>query len=232
MHGRFLLYPLFSLVLIGCAPSVVAATPSPEITPTASPSPTPTPRIESSPTRSPTSSTAYPSPSVTTTAGIASGGPLAATGCNESVYVRDATIEDGTELAPGEPFTKTWEIRNIGTCAWSRAYSMKFVSGDPMDGFDDTIGRAVKPGDTAKISVSLTAPDEAGSYTGYWMLADKSGNPFGEQVLVQIVVSDEAASSTPTPTSVPASATPLPTEPPTSAPTATFEALPTDTPGS
>ena len=50
------------------------------------------------------------------------------------------------------------------------------------------------------VSVELTAPEDEGTYTGYWRLADASGTLFGEQVYVQIVVSDDAATLTPTPT--------------------------------
>ncbi len=143
------------------------------------------------------------------------------------------TIEDGTELAPGQVFTKTWELKNIGTCKWSKAYSMTFVSGDDMDGIGTEISRAIDSGETARISVDLTAPGAPGTYRGYWVLADKGGNVFGETVYVKIVVSGDAAASTATPastvmptksrhTSTPASIPPSPT----SAPTDTLPATP------
>ncbi len=117
-------------------------------------------------------------------------GSLAATGCNESAYLRDTTVEDGTELAPGQAFTKTWQFKNIGICAWSKAYSIQYVSGSSMDGADTSIDRAVKPGEAADISVSLLAPPAPGTYTGYWTLADKNGTGFGEKVYVEIVVAE------------------------------------------
>jgi hypothetical protein len=177
-----------------------------------------------------------------------------ASGCDNAAYVSDVTISDGTELAPGETFTKTWELANTGSCTWSKAHSITFVSGDDMDGSETGIHQSVAPGDYADISVSLTAPDDEGTYIGYWRLADKSGRVFGEQVYVQIVVSEAAATSTatatptststsipptgtPTPTSIPPTdtptATPVPlisTDAPTSIPTSTSQILPMDTP--
>jgi hypothetical protein len=95
---------------------------------------------------------------------------------------------------------------------------MIFFGGDDMNGFDTEINRYVRPGQTADISVSLTAPDEIGTYTGYWILTNKNGTPFGARVYVQIVVSDDAATLTPTATH---------TSTPTSTQTSTSTAAPT-----
>jgi len=165
------------------------------------------------------------------------------TSCNSSAYVSDVTISDGTEFAPGATFTKTWKFANTGSCTWSSSYSIAFVNGNDMDGSKTEIDQSVPSGSTAEISVDLTAPENVGTYTGYWSLADESGTVFGQKVYVQIVVSDNVATNTPTstptstatsagntstPTSVPPTNTPLPTDIPTSTP----EVSPTDTPGS
>jgi hypothetical protein len=166
------------------------------------------------------------------------------TSCNSSAYVSDVTISDGTEFAPGATFTKTWKFANTGSCTWSSSYSIAFVSGNDMDGSDTEIDQSVSSGSTAEISVDLTAPEDVGTYTGYWSLADESGTIFGQKVFVQIVVSDNVTTNTPTstltstatsadntstPTSVPPTNTPLPTDIPTSTPEVP---PPTDTPGS
>jgi hypothetical protein len=181
-------------------------------------------------------------------------------GCDNSAYMSDVTISDRTELAPGETFTKTWEFKNTGSCAWSDSYSMTIISGNEMGGSGTDIGQTVDVGSNADISVSLTAPDTVGTYTGYWRLANESGSVFGEKVYVQIVVSNDVATitstptgtsttvsststptstpttvvSTSTPTSIPATATPLPTNTavPTTVPTSTPDVSPTDTPTS
>ena len=123
-----------------------------------------------------------------------------ANGCYNAAYVSDITIADGTVLAPGEEFVKTWSFQNTGSCDWTEDFRITFSSGEDMNGDDTEIDQAVTAGDTASISVSLVAPDDEGTYTGYWRLATEDGTVFGETVYVLIVVSDDASTSTPTPT--------------------------------
>lgn len=134
-----------------------------------------------------------------------------ANGCNDAVYVSDVTISDGSELAPGETFVKTWKLSNTGSCAWSEDYWIVFVSGEDMDSEETEIDQTVFVGETAEISVSLTAPDAEGTYTGYWRMADEDGSLFGGNVYVMIVVTEDAATSTPTPTEETETETPTPT---------------------
>ena len=213
----------------------------------ASPTSTPVPTQTTAPTATPASTS-----TATTAAVVSSGSYFAVSACNSSAYVSDVTVDDGTEVAPGETFTKTWELSNNGTCDWSKHYSVVFVSGDDMDGEDTEIDQKVDTGESADVSVELTAPDEEGTYTGYWSLADASGDLFGQKVYVQIVVSDDVATSTPTASATPsqtptatatqatstATSTPIPatvtdvrTEMPSATATPTLEAAPTETPG-
>ena len=43
--------------------------------------------------------------------------------CDMAQFVADVTVPDGTTYAPGAAFTKTWRLKNIGTCTWSTSYS-------------------------------------------------------------------------------------------------------------
>lgn len=89
-------------------------------------------------------------------------------------------MEDGTKFSPGESFTKTWEIENVGSCTWNEDYQLIFVKGDQMSGDDDTpIGDTVAPGETIKLSVDLVAPLSEGEYRGDWMLESDDGDDFG-----------------------------------------------------
>ncbi|RLC66117.1 MAG: hypothetical protein DRH97_07000 [Chloroflexi bacterium] len=54
--------------------------------------------------------------------------------CDRAAYVKDVTIPDGTDLAPGDNFTKTWRLKNTGTCTWTSGYSLVFDHGDSMGG--------------------------------------------------------------------------------------------------
>jgi len=123
-----------------------------------------------------------------------------ANGCNDAVYVSDVTIADGTVLAPGESFTKTWEFQNTGTCDWDENYLIIFTSGSAMSGETTEIDQDVLIGSTGDISVYLTAPDTEGAYTGYWRMANSDSSAFGQSVYVMIVVSDDASTLTPTAT--------------------------------
>jgi hypothetical protein len=94
--------------------------------------------------------------------------------CDQAQFVRDVTIPDGTTYAPGASFTKTWRLKNAGTCSWS-GYSLVFDSGDQMNGSSPTAIGAVSPGQEVDLSVTLTAPAAGGSYRGYWRIRNASG---------------------------------------------------------
>ncbi|NIS81302.1 MAG: hypothetical protein GTO14_14115, partial [Anaerolineales bacterium] len=95
--------------------------------------------------------------------------------------VKDVTIPDGEELAPGENFTKTWRLQNNGSCTWTSSYSLVFDQGDSMDGppSKQLTAGTVGPGDTLDISVDLTAPASPGTFKGFWKLRNGSGVIFG-----------------------------------------------------
>jgi len=94
--------------------------------------------------------------------------------CDQAQFVRDVTIPDGTTYAPGASFTKTWRLKNAGTCTWS-GYSLVFDSGDQMNGTSPTAIGTVTPGQEVDISVTLTAPATPDSYRGYWRIRNASG---------------------------------------------------------
>ena len=100
--------------------------------------------------------------------------------CNVMTFVADVTVSDGEEIAAGTPFTKTWQVKNTGTCDWTTAYLLVYSSGEQMSGpTSQPLAAAIAVGATADISVQLTAPATAGEYTGWWAIADAAGAPFG-----------------------------------------------------
>jgi hypothetical protein len=100
--------------------------------------------------------------------------------CNRATFVQDVTIPDGTDLEPGDSFTKTWRLRNAGSCTWNTDYELLFKDGDAMGGpaSKDLTG-SVSPGETVDISVDLSAPNSEGSYKGFWWLRSDAGIVFG-----------------------------------------------------
>lgn len=113
--------------------------------------------------------------------------PTKANSCYNAAYVSDVTIPDGTTLTAGSSFTKTWSVKNTGTCAWTSSFMLKFASGTQMGGATTTISSAVPAGSSINVSVTMTAPTTPGSYTGYWRMASSTGELFGGYVSVQIV---------------------------------------------
>jgi len=100
--------------------------------------------------------------------------------CDQVQFVSDLTAPDGTTFAPGAAFTKTWRLKNIGTCTWTTAYHLVWVGGDPIGGPSSLlIPASVAPGKLLDISVRLTAPTTGGNYKGLWKLSNASGTQFG-----------------------------------------------------
>lgn len=108
--------------------------------------------------------------------------------CYHATLVSDVTVPNGTEFEPGDTFTKTWEIKNSGTCDWTRDFKITYVGGN-MFGSDTTkIRKFVGAGDTTNISLSMVAPSGTGSVTSSWQMADDIGKLFGQIFTVQIVL--------------------------------------------
>lgn len=99
--------------------------------------------------------------------------------CDRAQFIADVTVKDGTAFAPGVGFSKTWRLKNIGTCTWTN-YSIIFDRGEKMGGPDSAvIPVSVAPGQTVDITLPLTSPTTAGTYRGYWKLKNNNGIPFG-----------------------------------------------------
>lgn len=99
--------------------------------------------------------------------------------CNVAGFVSDVTVPDGTEFAGGEAFTKTWRLKNMGTCAWTTSYKLVFSHGDQMNGVGEVaLPMTVPTGQTVDVSINLKAPNAAGTYRGDYKLMDSSGNLF------------------------------------------------------
>jgi uncharacterized protein YkwD len=95
---------------------------------------------------------------------------------NVAVLLQDVTIPDGTNIAYGARFTKTWQFRNTGTCPWI-GYKIAFASGDRMGSPDTAPIPDTAPKSDVNVSVELTAPTADGVYTGFFELQDASGSP-------------------------------------------------------
>lgn len=141
-------------------------------------------------------------PAGTATATVAPTSSLA----DKAVYVSDITIPDGTDLEPGEDFTKTWRIQNVGTTTWTTAYTLVFISGDQMgDVTSVALETSVAPNATVDISVDLVAPTKEGTYRGYWKMLNAAGTYFNDAIYVEIDVVEDGGGGDETPTATPTS---------------------------
>lgn len=132
--------------------------------------------------------------------------PTNTPGCGYwSEFLQDVTIPDGTELAAGTQFEKTWQLRNNGCMTWPPGTQLFFWDGDQMGGPDALDVNPVEPGAAVDITVNLTAPAETGEYTGKWQLITPDGISIGPYVFVQINVVEPSPTPvlTATPTSKP-----------------------------
>ena len=100
--------------------------------------------------------------------------------CDRVDFVADVTIPDNTIISPGNSFTKTWRIKNSGSCSWTTNYKLVYSSGEQMGGAAATaLSGNVNPGQTIDISVSMVAPNSVGTHQGYWRMQNASGGAFG-----------------------------------------------------
>merc|ERR1719421_1528794 len=109
-------------------------------------------------------------------------------------FVRDVTVFDGTQMAPGTRFTKIWRLKNGGEMPWPAGTKMLFVGGDQMTTeMSVPLSRdtPVQPGEEVDVAVEMKAPDEMGRFLGYWRLTGPHGRrKFGQRVWCHIQVVD------------------------------------------
>lgn len=136
-------------------------------TATVPPPPTATPQVSNTPEVSPS-----PSPTLPT--------PRSDLCTDKAEFVKDVSVPDGSLFSPGATFTKTWRLRNAGTCAWTPQYALVFVSGEAMGApVEIPLTGYVDPGNAIDLSVNLTAPAQNGQYQAEWMIRSADGSRFG-----------------------------------------------------
>jgi hypothetical protein len=134
----------------------------------------------------------------TSTGGVALGtqpvaGGAATASCYGMAFVSDVTIPDNTPMTAGQTFTKTWKVKNAGSCAWDSGFKFAFTGGDAMGGTTYTVPAAVAAGAVVDISVPMTAPNKTGTIRGNWRMSTASGQFFGDEVYVQITIGGASA---------------------------------------
>ncbi len=150
-----------------------------QLTDTAKPTETKAPTETKEPTIAPTTGLAALPAAATSSGPTKTSQPGACT--DRASFVADITIPDGTMVPPGTQFAKTWSIRNAGSCTWTPEYSIVWTGGDmkgPSNNYPLTTAN-VLPGQTAHVTVTLTAPTNFIKYRSFWKLMNKNKQVFG-----------------------------------------------------
>lgn len=100
--------------------------------------------------------------------------------CNQVSFVADVTIPDDTQIKVNDGFTKTWQLKNVGSCTWTSGYQVVFDSGDQMGGpaTQQLTNATVAPNQTINVSINLVAPGSPGTYRGNWKMREPGGSTF------------------------------------------------------
>ena len=140
--------------------TALAFVPSP-VPPTPEPTPAPTLSLPTDPT-------------VPTAAPLQT--PASSATCDQAAFV-DETIPDGSQFPPGTTFTKTWTLRNAGSCTWNADYDVVFSSGDRMNAPDvlPLAKESIPPGSSVTITIPFTSPLDGGSYRADFKLRNADG---------------------------------------------------------
>ena len=97
---------------------------------------------------------------------------------NKAGFVADTTIPDGTKLTVGEWVTKTWLLRNVGTCFMNENYKILWEDEtivNPQEMFD--IGVNLAPGEEGEVSISFRVQGDGDTKIGF-ILSDTEGKTF------------------------------------------------------
>jgi len=145
-------------------------------------SPTPLPTL----TLSPTLTLIQPASTPTTILpAIASPTPI----CTDNLsFISDATIPDGTVVAPGTILVKQWIVQNSGDCNWDTHFRLRLISGDALGATTDQALFPARAGTQATLRILFTAPQEAGEYVSEWQAFDANGTAFGKSFFIKIQV--------------------------------------------
>lgn len=120
--------------------------------------------------------------------------------CDKATFVSE-TIPDGTVFTPSAAFTKTWRVRNDGTCTWNSSYAIVFDHGDTL-GAPAVVPfpGSVAPGQEVDLAINMTAPAAPGNYASYWKFRNATGiifvtNPFSAVISVASLIASPTTGS-------------------------------------
>jgi lysozyme len=103
-------------------------------------------------------------------------------------FIDDITIPDNSLIKPGEPFLKTWRVKNSGDQAWGDGYQLVFATGNSFGAPLSVPLPPAQPDETVDVSVPMIAPSKPGTHRSLWRAKNAAGQPFGMGVFALINV--------------------------------------------
>lgn len=112
---------------------------------------------------------------------------------DDAKWVGDVTMKDCSHVTAGETFHKVWKLRNVGSVPWK---DRTFQRLEPhTDDNCETVDRIrvpdTPPGESVKIEVDATAPEQTGQCIVHWVFKDAQDRvafPGGRPMYFQIFV--------------------------------------------
>lgn len=117
--------------------------------------------------------------------------PVAPPPCTDQLtFINDLTIPDGSVVPPGEALDKRWQVENSGTCNWDERYRLRLIAGPDLGSPSELALYPARSSTLVEIRVLFTAPNEAGAYRSAWQAYAPDGEPFGDQIFIDISVAE------------------------------------------
>lgn len=104
------------------------------------------------------------------------------------IFLEDLTLPDGSVASPGEQLDKRWRVENSGTCNWDSTYRLVHIGGPQLGVTAEQALYPARSGTQASLQLIFTAPDEPGTYRSAWQAQDPAGEPFGDQIFIEIII--------------------------------------------
>jgi hypothetical protein len=155
--------------------------------PTFTPSPSPTETFTPPPTFTPLPTQPVIAPTTPAPTAIYASAQTA-NGCYNAAWIDDVTVKPYSQFKPGEKFTKTWRLKNTGTCDWDGNFKIAYSSGEMLGSDTQKIYQNVKVGFNVDISLEMYAPNASGTVTSYWQMMTDDGKRFGPVLGITIVL--------------------------------------------
>ena len=107
------------------------------------------------------------------------GGQPASSAPDKYQYVTQ-NLPDSYQVRPNVSVTITWTVKNIGTTAWDKNYSLRFFAGPDVKNTYIPFIKTVAANAATELSATFTTPAQPGNYELWFKLANAQSQNFGD----------------------------------------------------